>query len=378
MDPLFDSANRMRRRGLPTLTLIAGVLVGIGIYHQVLMVAPQGVVKRDVSPRPPISGPEKSTVQLFKDAAPSVVFITAKRRGYSFFSARSSEITRGTGSGFIWDNKGHIVTNYHVLEGGNAWEVVLYDQTAIDAELVGVFPDKDLAVLRVKAPREKLKPIPVGTAEDLEVGQSVLAIGNPFGLDHTLTTGIVSALDRTLESVNQRQITGAIQTDAAINPGNSGGPLLDSAGRLIGVNTQIFSPSGASAGIGFAIPVDTVQDVVPQLIAYGKVRRPGLGISIHPYSDYFARRLRFDGVLINTVQGGSSADRAGLEGTRLYRDGSVADIGDIIVAIDDKPINRARDLSYVLSGYNIGDTIELTYLRDGRRLEAEVLLQAID
>ncbi|MDJ0840576.1 MAG: trypsin-like peptidase domain-containing protein [Acidobacteriota bacterium] len=378
MNSLFHSANSLKRRGLPSLTLLAGVLAGIVLYHQfgALLNAPQGE-PREITQRGELRGKEKTTVELFEQTAPSVVFITAKKRGYSFFR-EVQEVPRGTGSGFVWDKKGHIVTNQHVVEGGNAFEVVLMDQTSYDAKIVGWFRDKDLAVLKIDASPDKLQPIPVGATKDLKVGQDVLAIGNPFGLDHTLTTGVVSALNRTLESTNNRKISGAIQTDAAINPGNSGGPLLDSAGRLIGVNTQIYSPSGASAGIGFAIPVDTVNEVVPQLIKYGKVSRPGLGVNIDPYSDYYARRLRFNGVLIRYVEPGGAAARAGLRGIKYYPDGSVAQIGDIITALDGKPVNRGRDLTYALSGYRIGDVIDVTYMRDNRSYKTEVTLQPIE
>ena len=378
MDPFFRSANWLKKKGLPSLTLLAGVLAGVLLYHQFgALLEPKGEPRR-ISSRSELIGKEKTRVQLFEETAPSVVFITAKRRGYSFFRTGVQEVPKGTGSGFVWDKEGHIVTNQHVVEGSNAFEVVMMDQTSYDAKIVGWFRDKDLAVLKIDAPPEKLTPIPLGTTANLKVGQDVLAIGNPFGLDHTLTTGVVSALNRTLDSANNRKISGIIQTDAAINPGNSGGPLLDSAGRLIGVNTQIYSPTGASAGIGFSIPVDTVNEVVPQLIKNGKVSRPGLGVGIDPYTDYYARRMRFDGVMIRNVAARGAAEEAGLVGMKYYRDGSLAAIGDIIVALDGKAINRSRDLTYALSGYRIGDLVELTYLRDGKRYKTKVTLQPIE
>ena len=206
-----------------------------------------------------------------------MVFITTTTRQVDFWTRNVFEVPQGTGSGFVWDESGHIVTNYHVVQGAASAKVTL-GETEYDADTVGVAPDQDLAVLEIRAARANLAPIAIGTSADLQVGQKVFAIGNPFGLDHTLTTGIVSALGRTIQSVTNRPIDGAIQTDAAINPGNSGGPLLDSAGRLIGVNTAIYSPSGASAGIGFAVPVDTVSRIVPELITHGKVVRPRLGV----------------------------------------------------------------------------------------------------
>src|SRR6185369_5769617 len=221
---------------------------------------------------------ERATVELFHNAAPSVVFITSLSVRRSAFRFNLTQIPRGTGSGFIWDDAGHIVTNFHVIQGGDAARVTLADQSTWDAKLVGTAPEKDLAVLKIEAPRDRLRPIPIGTASDLQVGQHVFAIGNPFGLDHTLTTGVISALGREIESAARTPIRDVIQTDAAINPGNSGGPLLDSSGRLIGVNTAIYSPSGSSAGIGFAIPVDVVNRVVPDLIKNGRVPVPGIGI----------------------------------------------------------------------------------------------------
>ncbi len=235
---------------------------------------------RAVAPRGPLAADELANVELFRRTSPSVVHITTLETQRDFFSRATQEVPRGTGTGFVWDGDGHIVTNYHVIQGASAARVTLADQSTHKASLVGFFADRDLAVLKIEVPR--LPPIPLGTSRDLLVGQRVYAIGNPFGLDQTLTTGIVSALNREIESFNSRTIRGVIQTDAAINPGNSGGPLLDSAGRLIGVNTQIASPSGASAGIGFAIPVDEVNRIVPRLIRDGRFVRPALGVTSGP------------------------------------------------------------------------------------------------
>src|SRR5258706_8169748 len=268
------------------------------------------VEQRAVVARGSLAEDEQNNIAVFKAASVSTVNITTLETQRGFFSLNVTQVPKGTGTGFIWDDRGHIVTNFHVILGGSGAIVTLSDQTTWKAVLVGASPDRDLAVLRIDAPKEKLKPILIGTSKDLLVGQKVYAIGNPFGLDQTLTTGIISALNREIESVTQRPIRGVIQTDAAINPGNSGGPLLDSAGRLIGVNTAIFSPSGASAGIGFAIPVDEVNRIVPRLIRDGKFIRPELGI--HAAHAEFQRALHLPkGVAIIGVQRDSPAEQAG-------------------------------------------------------------------
>ncbi|MBI2532718.1 MAG: trypsin-like peptidase domain-containing protein, partial [Deltaproteobacteria bacterium] len=276
--------------------------------------------------------------------------------------------------GFIWDNSGNIITNFHVIQNADAAQVTLADQSDWKARRVGVAPDKDLAVLRIDAPANKLRAIPVGTSKDLQVGQSVFAIGNPFGLDQSLTTGVISALGREIESVTRRPIQGVIQTDAAINPGNSGGPLLDSAGRLIGVNTAIYSPSGASAGIGFAIPVDTVNRIVPELIRSGKVTRPGMGIQIA--EDQIAERLGVTGVLVVEVVQGSAAAKAGLRPTRREASGRVR-LGDVITAIDGKKIESPNELFLILERYKVGDSVNVTLVREGKTVQAKVTLEAV-
>ncbi len=334
---------------------------------------------RAVTPRGDLGADELATIEVFKQASPSVVYITSVELARNIFTWRPMEITRGTGSGFIYDDHGHIVTNFHVIEGADSFQVVLADQSRWEAERVGVAPAKDIAVLKINAPAQKLKPIPIGTSNDLQVGQKVLAIGRPFGFDHTLTTGVVSALGREIEAFGGRTIQDVIQTDAAINPGNSGGPLLDSAGRLIGVNTQIASPSGASAGIGFAVPVDTVNKIVPQLIRYGRVIRPGLGVE--PWMDGAAGRLGVErGVVIKNVEEGSPAARAGLRGTVLVRDGRVLrlrQLGDVIVGVGKTPIANRNDLYNTLEKYKAGDEVVITYLRDGRQEQKTVKLQSL-
>ena len=317
---------------------------------------------------------ENSTISLFRRASPSVVNITVLAVRRDVFTLNLLQIPEGTGSGFVWDDQGHIVTNFHVIQNADVAQVTLANHSTWRARRVGVAPDQDLAVLRIEAPKERLKPIPLGTSDDLQVGQNVFAIGNPFGLDQTLTTGIISALGREIESVTRRPISGVIQTDAAINPGNSGGPLLDSSGRLIGVNTAIFSPSGASVGIGFAIPVDTVNRIVPQLIRHGKVIRPGLGIQVA--EDQLARELDLPGVLIVDVRQGSAGAKAGLRPTSRDSLGQVK-LGDVIVAIDGKRIESVKDLFLVLEKYKVGQTVTVTVLREDRREEIHVTLQSI-
>jgi S1-C subfamily serine protease len=331
-------------------------------------------VPRVVTPRGDLAEDEQSTIALFKQVSPSVVHITTLAVRQDFFTLDLWQIPQGTGSGFLWDQDGHIVTNYHVVQGANAAQVTLADHSTWQAGLVGAYPDKDLAVLVIDVPRERLLPIALGTTSDLQVGQKVFAIGNPFGLDQSLTTGVISALGREIESVTRRAIKDVIQTDAAINPGNSGGPLLDSAGRLIGVNTAIFSPSGAYAGIGFAIPADEVNRVVPQLIRHGKITRPGLGIQVAP--DQFGHALGVTGVLIMGVQPDGPAAEAGLRPTRRNDTGRLQ-LGDVIVAVNDVPVQTVDDLLDALEKSHIGTPIQVTVLRDGQQQTVTVVPQAI-
>ncbi len=330
---------------------------------------------RAVTPRGPLAADELAHIDLFKKASPSVVHITSLGVQRDLFSLNVQQVPRGTGTGFVWDGSGHIVTNYHVIQGANGARVTLADQTSFDAQLVGAFPDRDLAVLRIEAPKDKLPPLAIGTSRDLLVGQRVYAIGNPFGLDQTLTIGIVSALGREIESFNNRTIKGVIQTDAAINPGNSGGPLLDSAGRLIGVNTQIASPSGASAGIGFAIPVDEVNRIVPRLIKDGRFVRPALGVSAG--SEQLRRALNLPkGVVVVQVGAGSPAAQAGLQPFRRGNRGEVIG-GDIITAINGEPVADLDDMLAQLERRQPGETVQLTVWRNGQsRQQPAVLAQA--
>ncbi len=331
-------------------------------------------VPRVVTPRGDLAAEEKSNIELFRLSSPSVVYITrlAMRRGR--FSLNLFEIPQGTGSGFVWNDQGHIITNFHVIQGASALRVTLADNSEWDARVVGMAPDQDLAVLFINAPRDRLKPISVGQSANLLVGQRVFAIGNPFGLDQTLTTGIISALGREINGVSGRKISGVIQTDAAINPGNSGGPLLDSAGRLIGVNTAIFSPSGSNAGIGFAVPVDTVNRVVPQLLRHGRVIRPGLGI--HVADRGTAERFGIRGVLIIGVQKGSVAEGAGLRGTGRNREGRLV-LGDVIVGVGERSISSIDDLLDALDAHKVGDVVEVRLMREGSEVSISVKLQAL-
>ena len=331
---------------------------------------------RPVTPAPAeLSPDERTTISVFERATKSVVFIANTAIQRDFWSLDTMEVPQGSGSGFVWSKQGHIVTNFHVIYGASSIKVTLADRSEHQAKLVGADPDHDLAVLQIQASDHPLEPLAIGASHDLRVGQKVLAIGNPFGLDHTLTTGVVSALGRTIKSMSQRTIEGVIQTDAAINPGNSGGPLLDSAGRLIGVNTQIISPSGAYAGIGFAVPVDMVNRIVPELIKHGKLIRPGLGVSLVP--DSMARRWGIKGVIIGKVGRGGSADRAGLRGVRETVTGRI-ELGDIIIGVEGKPVETMDDLMDAMEKYKIGDRVKVDVMRSNKRQTVDVTLQAVN
>ncbi len=327
---------------------------------------------RAITPRGPLTADELAHIDVFRRTSPSVVHITTLAVQRELFSANVQQVPTGTGTGFVWDERGHIVTNFHVIQGASGARVTLADQSTHAARLVGAFPDRDLAVLQIDAPRDRLPPIALGSSRELLVGQRVYAIGNPFGLDQTLTLGVVSALNREIESVNGRTIRGVIQTDAAINPGNSGGPLLDSAGRLIGVNTQIASPSGASAGIGFAIPVDEVNRIVPRLIRDGRFVRPSLGVSAG--SAPMQRALNLPrGVALVRVAPGSPAARAGLQPFRRGSRGEVV-AGDVITAVGGEPVADLDDMLTQLERRQPGETVQLTLWRDGRTRQQAVVL----
>ncbi|NNF98696.1 MAG: trypsin-like serine protease [Desulfobacteraceae bacterium] len=324
---------------------------------------------RAVAPRGELADFEKSTMAIFDNAAPSVVYLFTERAVRGFFGMRSTQ--QGAGSGFLWDRAGHVVTNYHVVEGSQRIQVRLDSGRNADATLVGGSPDHDIAVVRLRSIPSEITPIPVGTSNDLRVGQAVFAIGNPFGLSRTLTTGVISALNRRLQTPGTRELLGVIQTDAAINPGNSGGPLLDSAGRLIGVNTAIISESGQSAGIGFAVPVDVVNEVVPQLINHGKVPRPGIGISI--LSEEMAARIGEVGIVIDKVFGGSEAERAGLIGIDYRK----RELGDIIIAVEGVEVKDMSDFLDSIQQKEIGEVVTLTVKRHSNTREVSVRIMDI-
>ncbi|MCA9540421.1 MAG: trypsin-like peptidase domain-containing protein [Myxococcales bacterium] len=353
--------------------LVIGVALGAGLTALAQALRAPSLEPRAVTPRGPLSAGEEETIALFRRLSPAVVSITTLEVYRDFARLDATEIPRGAGSGFIWDDAGHLVTNFHVIAEADAVRVTLEDQSTWPGRVVGLAPEMDLAVLRIDAPRSALAPIPIGQSHDLQVGQRVLAIGNPFGLDHSLTVGVVSALDRTIRSLSGREIAGVIQTDASINPGNSGGPLLDSAGRLIGVNTAIKSPSGASAGIGFAVPVDTVNRVVPQLIRYGRLVRPRLGVRVA--QDALSARLGLTGLLVLSVDPGSAAERAGLTGTRRAPTGHLL-LGDVLLAMDGQPLRVSDDLMFELEKRNAGDEVELLVQRGDRLHTTRLRLEA--
>lgn len=325
----------------------------------------QALTPQDSFPAPsaPNAGETQAT-EIYKRVSPSVVAVANHalvRRG--FFAFQLYEVPQGAGSGFVWDKKGHIVSNYHVVHQASTLTVTFPDGTRYDAKLVGIAPDYDLAVLKINAPADKLVPVETAPSRDLEVGQTVYAIGNPFGLDTTLSSGIVSALGRTITSMTDRKIHDVIQTDTAINPGNSGGPLLASCGRLVGVNTAILSPSGAYAGIGFAVPSDTVSRVVPQLIEKGRVTRAGLGVQLVP--DHVTERARIKGVAIYAVFDQTPAARAGLEGLGINRLGDLI-FGDVITAVDGLPVGTIENLRAILDPRQPGERITLSVTRAGK------------
>jgi S1-C subfamily serine protease len=316
--------------------------------------------ERPVTPAGSLAEEEKSVIALYKSAAPSVVNVTSLRLARDRFNFNLQQIPKGMGTGFIWDTDGHIVTNYHVIEGADVFQVTLADHSTWRGRRVGGDPNMDLAVLRIDAGKSRLKPITVGDSHSLQVGQWAFAIGNPFGLDQSLAPGYISALGREIESVGRRPIKGVIQTTAPINPGNSGGPLLDSSGRLIGVNTAILSETGTWAGIGFAIPVDDVNRVVTQLLRHGKVARPGLGVVWAP--DQLARSLGVrSGLLILNVYPDSSAAKAGLRGTRRTADGIIP--GDVVLKLDGESVHNTKELYARLQNYKIGQEVTLTAAR---------------
>ena len=318
---------------------------------------------------------EANTTEVFQRASPAVVFVTSSELRRQRFTRNVMEIPRGAGSGFVWDAEaGLVVTNYHVVAGADRLAITLADEQSFQAEVVGLAPERDLAVLRMIDPPDNLSELPLGDSSELSVGRKVMAIGNPFGLDTTLTVGVVSALDREIQSPSNRTIRGVIQTDAAINPGNSGGPLLNSLGQLVGVNTAIYSPSGGSAGIGFAIPVNTVIEVVPQLIAFGKIMRPVLGVELA--SDRWSRRYRVEGVPIVRTYRGFPAETAGMVGARRGSRGEII-LGDVITAIDGERVANNDEFLSAMEKHRVGDTINIVTTREGEEKRFSVELSEV-
>jgi S1-C subfamily serine protease len=329
---------------------------------------------RAVQARGDLASDERTTIEIFEAVSPSVVFITTSGQVLDLLTRDLLEVPQGTGTGFIWDKQGHVVTNYHVIEDVRAAYVRLPNQRTYEAALVGVSPEHDIAVLRLGRGGGIGTPAPIGTSGDLRVGQKVLAIGNPFGLDYTLTTGVISALNRTIRSQNDRAIEHLIQTDAAINPGNSGGPLIDSAGRVIGMNTAILSETGHFAGIGFAVPVDTINRVVPRLIAHGRYVRPTLGIlTDDELGAALLEGTGVQGVLVLQVQPGSAAARAGLRPAVVTTAGELVS-ADIILSVDGRDVGSVDALIDALDQHAVGDTVTLRVYRQGQVFEVTALL----
>jgi len=371
-----DKQPRRAARTPLVVLVVLNIMLLIAVATLLLAQATPTAEPRVVTPRGELGADERATIELFRNARESVVFISTRQHVTNFWTRNVYSVPRGSGSGLVWDAAGHIVTNFHVIEGASEAQIQLADGRQFSASLVGASPQHDLAVLKIGgagfvAPAR----VPIGSSGDLQVGQNVFAIGNPFGLDWTLTKGIVSALDRSLPNEDGPDIRHLVQTDAAINPGNSGGPLLDSAGRLIGINTAIYSPSGASAGIGFAVPVDTVMRVVPQLIADGRYTRPTLGVeSDDEINDRLKRVSGIEGVFVLRVDPGSVADRAGLSAAQRTRRGVVP--GDIITALNSRPVSRVGDLLARLDDFRVGQTVELTLLRRGEERTVALELES--
>ena len=378
--PPNNSEKETHSPRIVVVLLVFGFLLSLGLTYVFNTSDPSEPANDSITPRGNLSTEEKTTINLFKKASPSVVHIVDTVAPAGRLNLNILEMARGTGSGFVWNTQGHVVTNFHVIETALKAQsrtvyVIFENDKVTEAKIVGVDPDRDLAVLKA-LDSAKVRPITRGRSHDLEVGQSVYAIGNPFGLDHTLTTGIISGLGREIESRSRRPIRGVIQTDAAINPGNSGGPLLDSSGRLIGINTAIASPTGAYAGVGFAVPADTINRIVPQLIEKGFAENPGLGVHILPPSKARANVER--GVMIHEVIKDSPAHKAGLRGT--HWNGRKLVLGDLIVGLDGSPIRQSADLFEVLDRHLVGDVVSYEVIRQSippKRLQGKIELQSL-
>jgi S1-C subfamily serine protease len=380
----YAEAAKLQRRSrivtrMLTLLVVALVIAVAALSYRMLRlenyVLPRNSTAlakpRPIAPRTTLSGGEKERIGLFDRTWRSVVHITTLAVRTDPFRLNVMEVPRGSGSGFVWDAHGHVVTNYHVIAGADEAKITFADKTTVNARLVGQSARNDIAVLRVVGLPNNVSPLPVGTSQDLVVGQDVIAIGSPFGLDYTLSTGVISGLGREIMGAGGLPIGGVIQTDAAINPGNSGGPLIDSAGRLIGVNTAILSPSGASAGVGFAVPVDTVARVVPQLIAYGREVRPELGVSLA--DDSVSERFGLPGVLVLGVAEGSPAQKVGIQPTQRDANGDIV-LGDIITQIQGEAVHKTTDVLLQLEKHKAGDSVTVTTVRGGEPKTLSVVL----
>ena len=361
------------------VSLLAGVwLLGWVMVPDGSGAPTSGTTRRSIpapGETPVLQADEQNTVRLFKRVSPGVVAVANKAVLQDLDDYQLYEIPQGAGSGFVWDKEGHIISNFHVIYGASALQVTLSNGTSYPAEIVGTDADNDIAVLKIKPPPEPLVAIEPGRSSSLQVGQTVMAIGNPFGLDTSLSVGVVSALGRSMSSMNQREIRNVIQTDAAINPGNSGGPLLDSSGRLIGMNTAIISPSGAYAGIGFAIPVDTIRRIVPQLIKTGRIQRPAMGVRLLP--ENILNQSNTKGVAILRVLPDGPADKAGLKGLRRARRGEIV-FGDSLVEIDGKAVKSPEDINEIIEQHQVGDEVKITAQRGDARRTVTVKLQSRD
>ncbi len=371
-----------RHRSLPVLAVALGLGLASLLPRLMPLTAAQpakapatsaggaaAAAPRAVTPRGPLQPEEQRVVNLFEQAAPSVAYITTEV--VQMDSWRRAEVSQGAGSGFVWDSQGHVITNNHVIENARRVFVQLDAGQPIEGRVIGAAPEYDLAVIQLSRVPANIRPIPLGDSHSLRIGQTVYAIGNPFGLQRTLTTGIVSALDRELPTTDYREVAGVIQTDAAINPGNSGGPLLDSAGRLIGVNSAIRSASGSSAGIGFSIPADLVNRIVPALIARGRAPLPGIGIN--PVRPELVARAGISGVVLAQVDAKGPAGQAGL----IPYNPKTGSLGDVIVALNGKPVDSLTSFVGALDKAGIDSTVELTVLRDGKQ-ERKVRVKVID
>jgi 2-alkenal reductase len=347
----------MSRRFALFLAAVAAVLVALTLSN--IRYSPwTHTSARSVDQRGPLADAERANIELFERVSPSVVQVAARSAaGNPLADDEGGSAGAASGTGFIWDNNGHVVTNHHVVQNGGEVAIRFASGEVAQAEIIGVAPNYDLAVLKIRSARKLPPPVALGSSSELKVGQSAFAIGNPFGLDQSLTSGIISALKRRLPTSSGREISNVIQTDTAINPGNSGGPLLDSAGRLIGVNTAIISPSGSSAGIGFAIPADIVNRVVPELIKNGRVPTPGIGIVAA--SEAVSTRLGVEGVIIVRTAPGSPAERAGIRGV----DFNSGALGDVIVQADGKPVHRLSDLTDQIEQVGAGKSIRISLKR---------------